>query len=400
MEDNFNYNINEDGTYRGYNPRPEKPTKEKRKGTGIAIVAICTVISLAAGLLGGFAGTYLAGDKATGTGNVVLYSGVTLKDSEGDDIKETLSVGEVADVAKDSIVEITTEAVVTGSFMMQYVSEGAGSGVIISKDGYIVTNNHVIDGATSISVRTTDGKSYEATLVGTDAQTDLAVIKIEAENLTAAVFGEFEKCDIGDTVVAIGNPLGQLGGTVTGGIISALDREITIDGNIMTLIQTDTAINPGNSGGGLFNTSGQLIGIVNAKSSGEDVEGLGFAIPVTVAQPVISDLIEHGYVTGRVETGITVLEISDYQTAMYYRVSQAGLYVYSVSKNSKAESSGFKSGDLIKKVNGLEISTEEEYNKILKDHNVGDILTLTVSRQGREITLELELYEYKPTGNA
>lgn len=397
---NVNYTSSSDGTYRGYGytpPTPPKPKKEKKGSAGVATIAICTVISLAVGLLGGFLGTYFAKSDVSVTGdNVVMYTGVTLKDSEGKDITEKMTVGQVADVAKDSVVEITTEAVATGSFMMQYVTEGAGSGVILSKDGYIVTNHHVIDGATSVKVRTTDGESYEAKLIGTDERTDLAVIKIEAENLTSAVFGEFDKCDIGDTVVAIGNPLGQLGGTVTGGIISALDREITIEGNIMTLIQTDTAINPGNSGGGLFNTSGQLIGVINAKSSGEDVEGLGFAIPATIAQPVIKDLIEYGYVTGRVETGIEVLEISDFQTAMYYRVSQAGLYVYSVKDGSKAEAAGFKAGDLIRKVNGLELATEEEYNKILEDFKVGDTVSVTVSRSGRELTLNLELYEYTP----
>lgn len=381
--------------------QPQKPKKDKKPLGAGSIIAICLVISLVAGAVGGFVG-YIAGGKGDGSsllGTTVIYRDVTLRDQNGDELTEEMTVGEVAEATRDSVVEITTEAVSTGSFMMQYVAEGAGSGVIMSEDGYIATNHHVIDGATSISVRTTDGTSYKATLVGSDEKSDLAVIKIDATGLKSAVVGNFENCKLGDTVIAIGNPLGQLGGTVTDGIISALEREITIDENIMTLIQTNTAINPGNSGGGLFNTSGQLIGIVNAKSSGEDVEGLGFAIPISIAQTVIQDLIEHGYVTGRVDTGIEVLEISDYQSAMYYRVTVAGLYVYSVSDGSKAASAGFQPGDLIKSIDGLSISTAEEYNKIIDSHAVGDTLQVVISRQNKEQTLTLELTEYKPSSS-
>lgn len=394
-------NYNNYSGYNGFNSAPA-PKKDKKPVSASAIIAICAAISLFFGIAGGFVAGYFvrgAGNQphALGEGgNAVIYRDVTLRDQSGNEVKNAMSVGEVADATRESVVEITTEAVATGNFMMQYVAEGAGSGVILTEDGYIVTNHHVIEGATSISVRTTSGESFPAKLVGSDERTDLAVIKVEASGLKSAVVGDFSKCRLGDTVVAIGNPLGQLGGTVTDGIISALDREITIDGNIMTLIQTNTAINPGNSGGGLFNTSGQLIGVVNAKSSGEDVEGLGFAIPIDIASTVISDLIEHGYVTGRVDTGIEVLEISDFQSAMYYRVSTAGLYVYSVSEGSLAHSAGFKSGDLIKSIDGKEIKTENDYNKIIEDHKIGDTLSVTVSRNGRDSVLSLVLYEYKP----
>lgn len=386
----------------GYNAQPQKPKKSKNPSGAVSIIAICLIISLAAGAVGGFFG-YTFGSKTGGSspmpGNAVIYRDVALRDQNGNKVTEQMTVGEVAEATRDSVVEITTEAVSTGNFMMQYVAEGAGSGVIITEDGYIATNHHVIDGATSISVRTTDGKSYTAKLVGSDEKSDIAVIKIEASGLKSAVVGNFENCKLGDTVIAIGNPLGQLGGTVTDGIISALEREITIDKNIMTLIQTNTAINPGNSGGGLFNTSGQLIGIVNAKSSGEDVEGLGFAIPINIAQKVIENLIEHGYVTGRIDTGIEVLEISDFQSAMYYRVSVAGLYIYSVSSGSKAADAGFMPGDLIKSIDGNSLSTAEEYNKIIDSHKVGDTLKVVVSRKNKEQTLTLELTEYKPSGS-
>ena len=385
--------------YSGYTP-PEKPKKEKKPLGAGAVIAISVIVSLVVGIFGGYIGMSFYSSHnptADGTSGAVIYKSVTLKDQNGDKVKNQMSVGEVAELTKSSVVEITTEAVATGSFMMQYVTEGAGSGVIITENGYIVTNHHVIENATSISVRLSNGNSYKATLVGSDQKTDLAVIKIDAKELNAAVVGEYKDCKVGDTVIAIGNPLGELGGTVTDGIISALDRDVTIDGNIMTLMQTNTAINPGNSGGGLFNTSGQLIGVVNAKSSGEGIEGLGFAIPINLAETVIEDIIEYGYVTGRVEYGFEVLEISDYQSAMYYRVNALGVYVYSVTQNSNAWNAGLRSGDLISKVGEKEIKTEKDFNNATEKLGVGDTISVTVQRQGRSQTYEIVLEEYKPT---
>lgn len=224
----------------------------------------------------------------------------------------------------------------------QRVSQSAGSGVILSADGYIVTNNHVVAGADSIAVRTRDGQSYTARLVGADSDTDLAVLKIEAGDLPPVVLGSSETLVVGETAVAIGNPLGELGGTVTSGIISALSREVTIDNQTMTLLQTNAAINPGNSGGGLFNSKGELIGVVNAKYAKEGVEGLGFAIPIDAAKPVIEQLISQGYVSGRVATGFTPIDLTDEAAAMRYRVSRTGVYVYQVTTSTD----GFQSGDL------------------------------------------------------
>ena len=386
-----------------YQPQPQPQPRPKKPLPAAALIGICAGVALLVGLIGGIAGNMLTkGEKSTlsGGGTTVIYKSVTLKDKDGNKIDKQLSVGEVAQIAAPSVVEITTEAVTTSMFMGQYVTEGAGSGVIISEDGYIVTNHHVIDGATKISIRTNDGKSYTAQLIGTDAETDLAVLKVEATGLSAAVIGEYEDCKVGDTVVAIGNPLGELGGTVTDGIISALDRDVTIDGQIMTLMQTNTAISPGNSGGGLFNTSGQLIGVVNAKSSGEGIEGLGFAIPVDLAQVVIEDLIEHGYVTGRIEYGFEIIEINDFQTAMLYRVDEAGVYIYSVFENSNAQKAGLRPGDLAKQVNGKKIETEDDFEKAIEDLKIGDKISLTVSRNSKEVTVEFELTEYKPDNNS
>jgi serine protease Do len=224
-----------------------------------------------------------------------------------------MTVQEITEATLDSVVEIRTESVQMDSWMGQYVTEGAGSGVIIKENGYIITNNHVVTGASNIIVTTTDKKEYEATLVGTDPDTDVAVIKINAKGLKAATMGNSDQLNVGDLAVAIGNPLGELGGTVTAGIISALDRSISIDGKTMTLLQTDTSINPGNSGGGLFNQYGQLIGVVVAKSSGSDVEGLGFAIPINRAAEVAAQLMDGGYVKGKPSTGMAYQDMSQQQ---------------------------------------------------------------------------------------
>lgn len=387
------------GGYSSYY-QPPKPKKEPKPVTTrilVPVVAGVAVLSLVLGLLGGFLGTRYFGGNTAPAGTAVIYKTTKLKDENGDTVQESLSVPQVAALVKNSVVEITTEKIVTGSFMHQYVSEGAGSGVIITADGYIVTNHHVIDGATNIKVRLADGTEYAAKLIGSDAKADLAVIKIEATDLVPAAFGSSSELEVGETVVAVGNPLGELGGTVTSGIISALDREITIDNTTMRLLQTDTAINPGNSGGGMFNTSGQLVGIVNAKSAGEEIEGLGFAIPIDSAQKVIEDLISHGYVTGRVDPGFTFLEINDSMTAMMYRVSELGLYISAVSNGSDAANAGFQSGDYVVSVEGTKVSTAAEANAIIDAKAVGETLTMVIKRNGAEQTITLTLSEYVPS---
>ena len=311
--------------------------------------------------------------------------------------EDALTTPEIVAKAQDSVVEIVTEEVVTGSMMQQYISSGAGSGVIITSDGYILTNNHVIDGAETITVTLHNGDSYDATLVGTDDQLDIALLKIEATDLTPATIGSSSDLVVGQTVVAIGNPLGQLGGTVTQGIISALDRSITIDGVTMNLMQIDASINPGNSGGGLFDAQGNLIGIVNAKSTGDDVEGIGFAIPIDDALSIIDDLKEYGYVRGRALIGISMLDITSEEMAWMYRVNYTGCYIYSVTEGTAADEAGLQSGDLIVSVNGTEVSTSTEVKKVLEDLSVGDEVTFVVLRNSRQITVTVTAGEYNPT---
>ncbi len=313
--------------------------------------------------------------------------------STGDALDQLLTIPEVVEINSDSVVEIMTEVVTTHGRLGQYVSEGAGSGVIVSEDGYIVTNNHVIDGASKITVRLTNGSEYIATLVGRDQQTDLAVVKISDSSVAfnAVVFGNSDTLKVGELAIAMGNPLGKLGGTVTEGIISALDRSIDIDGEVMTLLQTSAAINPGNSGGGLFNAYGELIGIVNAKTSGTGIEGLGFAIPINTAAEVIEDIIANGYVLGRVDIGVTLIDIEDQMTALRYRLSSTGVYVQNVSQST----SGLQIGDRIVSVNDASIRSSQGFKEVIATYKAGDIIRITIERNRQLMDITIELQQYK-----
>ncbi len=289
----------------------------------------------------------------------------------------------VAENAAECVVEIQTKTNITSGFV-PYFSEGAGSGVIISSNGYIVTNNHVVEGTNLIKVRLKNGNEYEAEIVGLDELTDLAVIKIEEENLKPATIGKSSNLLVGEIAVAIGNPLGQLGGTVTSGIISALDRNVVIDDEIMTLLQTNAQVSPGNSGGGLFNERAELIGIVNAKSSENNVEGIGFAIPIDIALPVITDLIEQGYVSGRANFGVELETINN------------NIYVYSVEENKDGYNAGLRRGDIITKIDDKLVSSSYEVKQIIRNKKIGETINITVIRNyNEEIILTLKITEYK-----
>ena len=376
--------------------QPGKPVSLTRKSLAL-LIALCVVVSA----LFGFGGSYLAnalngGHSGSSKTASVSKNGYKLEDATG----SKMTVQEVTNKTKDSVVEIKTESVSADAWMQQYVTEGAGSGVVMTADGYIMTNNHVIDGASKITVTTSDDKEYEAKLVGTDSITDIAVLKISAKNLTPATYGNSDQLAVGDMAVAIGNPLGELGGTVSAGIISALDRELAIDGKTMTLLQTDASINPGNSGGGLFNGDGQLIGIVVAKSSGSNVEGLGFAIPINKAADVAQQLMDKGYVSDQPSTGMSYAESSQGNGAAQFfgnsqdsqsQSSSAAVYIQEVT-GTNAKKSGFQSGDLVYAVDGTRITSFNTLSSIVTSHKVGDKLTYTIVRgnQTKEIKLTLE----------
>lgn len=310
-------------------------------------------------------------------------SNVLLSDGE-------MTYAQVAAKVKPSVVEITTEKMVNGSYFSQYVKSGAGSGVIITSDGYIVTNNHVIEGAIKIIVRLPGGDEYEATLIGTDSQEDIAVIKIDEKDLPCATLGDSTRLSVGDEVLAVGNPLGSLGGSVTNGIISALDREIIVSGQSMTLLQTNAAINPGNSGGGLFNMRGELVAVVNAKAAGSDIEGLGFAIPINTAYSIAAELMKNGYVSGRPAIGISYIEIDDYMDLMRYRVNSYGIYVYDGGDTE------LQNGDRIVRFGDYEVSNAAMLRTAIQSHKVGDTVKVTVVRAGRYVDVNVTLIEDKP----
>lgn len=370
-----------------------------------AIIVLCVFLSSAFG----FGGAMLASGYLPSNGGSSGISNITNAQTTGFNLQDatgsSMTVQEITKKAQDSVVEIKTESVQADSWLQQYVMEGAGSGVIVKPNGYIITNNHVIDGARKIMVTTSDKKEYEAKLVGTDPDTDVAVLKINAKNLSAATLGNSDQLNVGDMAVAIGNPLGELGGTVTAGIISALERSISLDGKTMTLLQTDTPINPGNSGGGLFNQYGQLIGIVVAKSSGSGVEGLGFAIPINTASNVASQLMDGGYVKGKPSTGMTYVDMASssqqpsndifgdiFGSGGNGHQAAGSVYIQEVN-GTNAKKAGFKAGDLVYSVDGKEIDSFETLSAIVTSHKVGDTLTYIVLRDGQSIEIKLKLEE-------
>ena len=388
-------------------PQDAQPPKKKKKFNGkrVARSAVALVLAAAMGFAGGFVGA-----KFGGSGKVVIQqvapsstadsasgsdSSITAASSSG----SSLTTEQVADLVSPSVVVITTEQVVYSQWSwygQNQVESGAGSGVIISSDGYILTCAHVVDGASTITVTIGD-KDYTATLVGEDTTSDIAVIKIDADGLTPATVGNSDSLKVGQSVMAVGNPLGELGGTVTGGMISALNRSVTIQGsssvNTMSLIQMDASVSPGNSGGGLFNMNGELVGIVNAKSSSSDAEGLGFAIPINDAIKVAQELLENGYVTGRPYLGITYLAVTDAQTAQQLGVNAYGVYIVDVTKGGPADQAGLKVGDRIVSVDGSEIAAKDDLGTLMQKHAAGDTLAITVARDGQMQTVNVTLGE-------
>ncbi len=381
---------------------PIAPVKEK-KHTGRKVLAFILAVILcgAAGFGGGYIGGTLSSQGASS--DVVINQ--MMSDGNGSTNITTSnggasSVSDVASIASPSVVEVMTEQVTTNSIFGQYVTSGAGSGVIISEDGYIITNAHVVDGAQQIKITTSDKEEHIATLIGTDTKTDIAILKIEASGLVAATSGNSDELSVGDFALAVGNPLGTLGGTVTDGIISALDRDIIIDGQTMTMLQTNAAVSPGNSGGGLFNSSGELIGIVTAKSGTAETEGLGFAIPINDALEVANELISNGYVTGRPIMGVMVVTISDVQTAYSSGVTRLGVYITEITPGGAADEAGLLPMDYIVSIEDRAVETTNDITDFLETAAVGDAVTVQVIRDSELLSAELVLQESAPAGQS
>ena len=392
-------------------PEPQaaasKPPKKRRKRSGGRIVRSAAALVLAAAM--GFAGGFV-GARVGNAGNKVVIQQVERTDSSaasGTAVSSSgMTTSQVSEMVSPSVVVITTEQVVYSQWSwygQNQVESGAGSGVIISSDGYILTCAHVVSGASQITVTIGD-TDYTATVVGKDDTSDVAVLKIDATGLTPATVGDSDSLSVGDSVLAVGNPLGQLGGTVTSGIVSALNRSVTIRGtsstNTMSLIQMDASVSPGNSGGGLFNMNGELIGLVNAKSSSSDAEGLGFAIPINDAIQVAQDLLENGYVSGRPYMGITYIAVTDAQTAAQFNVNAYGVYVVDVVQGGPADKAGLKVGDRIVSIDGTEIAQKDDLGTLMQQHTAGDTLSITVARDGQMQTVSLTLGEKNASNTA
>lgn len=384
--------------------RELKKIKSSMKKSMAVMMAVCCIASVSLGAAGGyFAGTMTNGSQSSvsqsegGSSNSDhLY---TSNLSAG---SQTGSLSDVIEKVRPSVVAINVESTTSSGanyfFGGEQTVQSAGSGVIISEDGYIVTNNHVIEDANNITVYLQDGTSYTASLVGTDAEGDIALLKIDATGLSYATLGDSDTLKVGDTAIAIGNPLGELAGSVSQGIVSALDRQITLEGETMNLLQTDAAINPGNSGGALFNASGEVIGIVVAKSGGDNIEGLGFAIPINDVKEIVDQLTTYGYVTGRPTMGATFVDISDQITAAMYRVNRLGVYVLSTEDNSAAAQGGLLPGDYIVSVNGQSVSSSSDIQAVVSGSEVGDTLTFSVIRysSGQQEEVQVTLAEEVP----
>lgn len=405
---------------------PVENRKRQRLSVGVGLFLTCLVLTAVVGLFAGLMisnythNQYVMYAEKAETPiqqrEVLRESAATAAPAAGDAQTEVkagtvASFSENNQFSKAQIVEMSAPSVVgidtittatTNSFWygygQSYEVPGSGSGVILTEDGYIATCAHVVEGAKSVKVTLNDDTSYDAAVVGTDSKNDIAIIKIDATGLVPAVVGDSETLTVGSEVIAIGNPLGELRGTATAGIISAVNRTIEVEGQAMTLIQTDAAISPGNSGGGLFDATGKLIGIVNAKVSDSRAEGLGFAIPVNSVLDEISDLLNYGYVTGRPYLGVSTQDVTlrSRDRMWYYSDGTRCVLVEKVISGSAAEAAGIQSGDLILKLEEEQITSGDALSSAISAYKPGDKATLTIQRDGKEMTVEVTFGEYAP----
>ena len=383
MDNMYNENYQPD------NSGASAPAGGKKKMT--LLVAVGLVLALLMGLLGS-----AIGNSLFGKGSTTVYEGQresSVIDVAKVDTGKLMTAAEVYAANVNSTVGITT-SVTTNYWGFQTTSAASGSGFILTADGYVLTNYHVIESSNSISVTLYDGKSYDAALIGYDESSDIAVLKIDADGLTPVVLGDSDNLNVGDSVVAIGNPLGELTFSLTSGAVSALNREITLSNSVtMNLIQTDCAINSGNSGGALFNLYGEVIGITNAKYSGSgtgaSIDNIGFAIPINHVRGIVESIIENGYVA-KPYIGVTVTDVSE--ETMGYGLP-AGAAVKAVSEDSPAQKAGLQVNDIVTAVNGKEISGRTGLSEAVSAASVGDTLTLTVYRQGKTISVDVTVGE-------
>ena len=380
----------------GSSVSPEEPPRKKQgffKSTAakvIAIVLACAIIGTGCGF--GGAALYRSSTRQTVTLQQSDRAPVTVSVKQVDG-QTKMEPAEVYASTVNSVVSINTTASAGINIFGQTVeTASAGSGFIISPDGYIVTNYHVVKGATSVKVTLYNGDTYDAAVIGGDSDYDVAIIKINAGGLPAVTLGNSADVNVGDTVLAIGNPLGELTFSMSQGIVSCCDRAINVDGTPFNMIQVDASINPGNSGGPLVNLYGEVVGIVSAKYSSYSnttVEGLGFAIPISDVQAIITDIIENGQVTGKAYMAIKAGTMTEQMAAQYNIDITEGVFVYSTESGGAGEKAGLQLGDVITKLNDTTITSMTDLTMAKKGYKAGDTVTLTVYRGGEYITLEL-----------
>ena len=373
----------------------ERPRKKQSffKSTAakvIAIVLACAIIGTGCGF--GGAALYRSSTRQTVTLQQSDRAPVTVSVKQVDG-QTKMEPAEVYASTVNSVVSINTTATAgTNIFGQTVETASAGSGFIISSDGYIVTNYHVVKGATSVKVTLYNGDTYDAAVIGGDSDYDVAIIKINAGGLPAVTLGNSADVNVGDTVLAIGNPLGELTFSMSQGIVSCCDRAINVDGTPFNMIQVDASINPGNSGGPLVNLYGEVVGIVSAKYSSYSnttVEGLGFAIPISDVQAIITDIIENGQVTGKAYLAIKAGTMTEQMAAQYDIDITEGVFVYSTESGGAGEKAGLQLGDVITKLNDTAITSMTDLTMAKKSYKAGDTVTLTVYRSGEYITLDL-----------
>ena len=367
-------------------PWEEKKPKKNRLGLKIAALA------LACALIGGAAGAGITITSAHGSTQIEVSDRQVAEVRQVKvDGKQQLTMPEVYAANVNSVVSINVSTT-TNVFGRTTESAASGSGFFITKDGYILTNYHVIEGASTVKVTAYDGTTYDAAVIGGDEDYDIAVIKVEGTNFQPVVIGKSGSVQIGETVAAVGNPLGELTFSMSQGIVSCVNRAINVDGKPFNMIQVDCSINPGNSGGPLFNSYGEVIGIVSAKYSSYSnttVEGIGFAIPIDDVLAMVKDIMTNGYVTNKAYIGITP-QTMNAQIAQQFRydVTQ-GVFVCSVEEGSAAEKAGLRMGDVITKIDDKTITSYEDLVAAKKSYSAGDTATFTIYREGQTQTVEL-----------
>ncbi len=392
-ENLYHFNYNEQHNTPGDPGWAEAPAAAKKPSfwqkTGVKVTALLLACAVVGGAAGYGGAALSSSGKTTIRQSNRTASEITVKQVSGQTL---MSPAEVYASTVNSVVSINCSSVSTNIFGQSVQSASSGSGFIITQDGYIVTNHHVVSGASSVTVTLHDGREYPATVVGSDSDYDVAVLKINATDLQPVTLGNSSNVNVGDSVLAIGNPLGELTFSMSQGIVSCCDRAINVDGTPFNMIQVDASINPGNSGGPLMNLYGEVVGIVSAKySSYSDttVEGLGFAIPIGDVQAIITDIMENGQVTDKPSFGITAGTMTEQMAAQYQIEQKSGAFVYSVNKGGAGEKAGLRMGDVITKVDSTDIASMEDLTAAKKGHKAGDTVTVTYFRDGSSHTTSL-----------